>query len=302
MAKKSHTTHPAHQGDRTLADDQALVAANLAKMLASTEDRRDPVLEYGRQLGASIKRYNDLDEKNFAARRERRDRDETMFKHAREHEYDRENALRAIIATMKASSLEGVAVQLAEAITLTGFLEDSFPEEEETFQVKENFRGLNRLLYSALAFVDETSSQKLSSFMEYPWGDPWTTPEDENARYAAREKKKSAPQFNIEHKGLEVAIDDHRRAHAAWKETAAPNGDLECEGEAYEAFAAAEYAFVEQQCLTPEDVQRKVAYATECQEMALSVQLDITAAGTHYQTVFLKSLMLGASTSSEDSQ
>ncbi|MBY5871889.1 hypothetical protein HFN53_07640 [Rhizobium leguminosarum] len=64
-----------------------------------------------------------------------------MFKRAQEDEYDRERALRAMIAVLKASSLEGVAIQLSETLTLTGFLQDDYPEAGEPFRSKKTSGG-----------------------------------------------------------------------------------------------------------------------------------------------------------------
>ncbi|MBY5812906.1 hypothetical protein [Rhizobium leguminosarum] len=286
MAKRSHTTIRGQEEKGSLAADHANVAANFAKMLALTEERRDLVLEYGRQLGTSINRYDELDKKSTIAHREKRDRDKTMFGLARDEEYDRELAIRAMIALTKASSLEGVAIQLHEAIVTVAFLQDDFPEDaENNFPVKQRFRQLNRLLFSALGFVDKAAGEKLSSLIECSMPNPWTAPEEENARYAEWK-------LSQERDELKVVIEAHRSALNAWKDTARGGKDLECDTAEYDTFCEAEFAFISYKCKSHLEAQRKVSYAMECREARESIKADQGGDGKWYFSTFLESLRL----------
>jgi hypothetical protein len=74
---------------------------------------------------------------------------------------------------------------------------------------------------------------------------------------------------------LNDLIKTHAEALSAWIASAAPGQDLETDCTSYEVFERAEYAFVTYQCLTAEEVQRKLAYVAECKTLADAVAVDL---------------------------
>ncbi|MBB3594390.1 hypothetical protein FHX08_004794 [Rhizobium sp. BK529] len=74
---------------------------------------------------------------------------------------------------------------------------------------------------------------------------------------------------------LTALIEKHAHALQTWLNTVGPHEDLEAEGEAYDAFADAEHAFVVFQCTTEAEVQQKLSYVASCPTLADAVQVDL---------------------------
>ncbi|MFW8606509.1 hypothetical protein [Rhizobium beringeri] len=74
---------------------------------------------------------------------------------------------------------------------------------------------------------------------------------------------------------LNSLIEKHAAALKTWVNTVGPGEDLEAEGEAYDAFVGAEYAFVVHQCADPAEVQQKLSYVAQCPTLADAIQIDL---------------------------
>ncbi|MBI1621474.1 hypothetical protein [Aquamicrobium zhengzhouense] len=72
---------------------------------------------------------------------------------ASKHAYDEELALRSMISMVKAESLEDVAIQLTYACVYLDLLWDQLSCDELTFNIKQDYRALLRLLHSARDFA-----------------------------------------------------------------------------------------------------------------------------------------------------
>jgi hypothetical protein len=123
-------------------------------------DEPDPIVQIGRQLGDAYREADYNDELSFRAA----NNDGGLEARARErrnHSQDRIDSLREVLTCYKATTLEGAAIQLAEATNLVDGLWDQFPREQETYHIKRDFRGLIRILYSALAFIDANNRRKV---------------------------------------------------------------------------------------------------------------------------------------------
>jgi len=87
------------------------------------------------------------------------------------------------------------------------------------------------------------------------------------------------------HDQINSLIKNHTDAHMAWKNSVAPADDLPCEGELYEAFCAAELAFIMHQCVNHGEVQQKLSYVAATPIVAEVIETD-------YQPEFLASLKI----------
>jgi len=106
-----------------------------------------------------------------------------IYERAGRHEYDRDQALRQMLSLERATSLEGAAMQIAEAISSFALIWDQFPEKSETYQIRQDCRRLNRLLFSALSVMQSQSASQLLPFIVVPKGSPWNLPEEDVERH-----------------------------------------------------------------------------------------------------------------------
>lgn len=139
-------------------------------------DMIDELLALGIRLGAAIREEENLQSRSGAARRAKKLSAETYLDHAAEHVSDEVYALRDMIASVKATSLAGAAVQLAEALARVDMVWDQFPQEAETYRIKQDVRVINRLLYSVLDLVDGLAERKLAEIVTPDFGSPYLNP------------------------------------------------------------------------------------------------------------------------------
>ncbi|WEO64804.1 hypothetical protein [Rhizobium rhizogenes] len=174
-----------HQfSDSTVANDREQLVANVAKMVEALHPPHghDQALELGRRLAAARQRHNELDEKSL----ELPDRSHvasSIFDDAMHHEYDRECALRQFLSFERAESCAGAAIQVAECLVSLDMIWDQFPSESETFDVKQDYRRLNRLLFSVLRFLRQVAAQELGDCIDDTFRDPWLSAEEAIAEH-----------------------------------------------------------------------------------------------------------------------
>lgn len=149
---------------------------------SNTPQSSDTVVIFGRLLGEAYRASEAAQTHAFDAKRKNDMLEESAWEDAAAVEDDRIYALRDMLSLHVATSLEGVAIHLAEALTRIDFVRDQFPEVSESYQIKQDFRALNRLVYSALAFIDEQASTKLQQNVTDTFGSkhlsPWTPVEE----------------------------------------------------------------------------------------------------------------------------
>lgn len=87
------------------------------------------------------------------------------------------------------------------------------------------------------------------------------------------------------HDQLTDLIRNHTAAHLAWRNSVPPADDLPCEGELYDAFCAAELAFIKHQCASHDEVQQKLSHVAATPIVAEVIETD-------FQDEFLASLRL----------
>lgn len=167
----------------SIAADRERLALNFSKIVNGS-NRDDAAFELGRQLKVSKKRYNYLDELSFEQAK-----DEHVAKRicdeAGKHEYDRELALRQLISFEPATSVEGALVQVAESISALDLIWDQFPKENEEFVVLQDYRRLQRLLFSVLRFLRSQSIQDVDDHCNGLGLDPWIEAEEAIDRHRA---------------------------------------------------------------------------------------------------------------------
>jgi hypothetical protein len=138
------------------------------KALVNPELSFDILVEIGKRLRQTDDNQNKLD-----AMKGNRFASDTMAKHA----YDEYLSMQMQLSLHKAESLEGAALQIRQAINLVDLIEDAFDTSD--FATQQDFRALQRLLYSAFEVIDRSAGQKLVDIVgEYlastrlsPWGD-----------------------------------------------------------------------------------------------------------------------------------
>lgn len=174
-----------HQfSDSTVADDREQLAANVAKMVEALQPAylQDKALELGQRLAAARQRHIELDEKKSELP-DRKHVASSIFDDAMNHEYDREWALRQYLSFERAESSAGAAIQISECLVALDSIWDQFPRESETFDVKQDHRRLNRLLFSVLRFLKQEAADELGECIEDSFRDPWLSAEEATAQH-----------------------------------------------------------------------------------------------------------------------
>ena len=169
-----------HQfSNSTVTDDREQLVANVAKMVEALQltYRQDKVIELGQRLAAARRRHNELDEKSLDLPDSNRWAS-SIFDDAMNHEYDREWTLRQSLSFERAESCAGAAIQVAECLIALDSIWDQFPSESETFTVKQDYRRLNRLLFSVLRFLKQEAAPELVGCIEDRFCDPWLSAEE----------------------------------------------------------------------------------------------------------------------------
>lgn len=156
--------------DATRASAEALPKINLYR------DEADIVVQIGRQIGDAYRKEDELQVTEFRARQENDHRRAIYAESRCQHEWDRIDTLRAALACYRATSTEGAAIQIAEALTLVDLIWDQYPRDEESYEVKNQFRTLNRLLYSAFAAIDAVTPQKTATLIGHLEDSAWRSP------------------------------------------------------------------------------------------------------------------------------
>ena len=135
-----------------------------------------------RRLAAARRRHNELDEKSLDLPDSNRWAS-SIFDDAMNHEYDREWALRQSLSFERAESCAGAAIQVAECLIALDSIWGQFPSENETFAVKQDYRRLNRLLFSVLRFLKQEAASELDGCIDDTFRDPWLPAEDAIERH-----------------------------------------------------------------------------------------------------------------------
>jgi hypothetical protein len=143
----------------------------------------DEVLALAERLGKAFRRDEELQRKSSAAVRAKGDScAHTYLENAENDASDEVAAIRFMLAMTKATTPAGAAMQLAEALTLVDLVRDAIPADATTFVVKRDVRLLNRLIYSALAVLEEQAGRKVVDVVTpgyaNPHMNPWTPVED----------------------------------------------------------------------------------------------------------------------------
>ncbi|MBU1402521.1 MAG: hypothetical protein KKC90_15775 [Alphaproteobacteria bacterium] len=170
-----------------------------AEGMPTKSPERDPVFDIAVQLGRAERSREELD---LRAVRDRPNR--YVFAGQAQNEQDRVDTLRAAISQHKATSLEGAAVQIAEALVVADFLNEWVREDaldgSEVSHAQRDYRALQRLLFSALDVVEAATGRKMADLglqaFRNPSLSPWVQADDKlkamntvglsNARYEER--------------------------------------------------------------------------------------------------------------------
>ncbi|RUW26343.1 MULTISPECIES: hypothetical protein [unclassified Mesorhizobium] len=163
----------------------------------------DPAFVYGLQLGQAMDEQERLQELEYEAMHAKQHGPHRIYGAAEHHQDDMVVVLRDMVANVRASSLDGSLVQIAVAIDFVARIEDQYPEAEKDYEVKRQFRTLERLLFSALNALNDVTGGKLTTLHKSHFGisfcDPWRDPceaaahnlqaaSEANERAAARRK------------------------------------------------------------------------------------------------------------------
>ena len=193
----------AHQfSNSTVTDDREQLVINVTKMVEALHPSHahDTALELGRRLAAARRRHNELDEKKL----ELPDKNHvasSIFDDTMDHQYDRECALRQFLSFERAESCAGAAIQISECIVALDMIWDQFPSESETFDVRQDHRRLNRLLFSVLRYLRQEAADELDECIEDSFRDPWLSAEEATAQHEMwLEKHELARQARIARK------------------------------------------------------------------------------------------------------
>lgn len=165
---------------------------SVAAISAALPEETDEVLALGARLGAAMRQEEDLLHRTSIAKQEKKYSAKVYLNGAAEHCADEIYTLRDMIASVRAKSLAGAAVQIAEALARVDLVWDQIPETHETYRVKQDMRAINRLLYSALGVVDNLAEQKLADVVTPDFGsrycDPWQPVEERCNELKARSR------------------------------------------------------------------------------------------------------------------
>ncbi|OEC94401.1 hypothetical protein [Rhizobium sp. YK2] len=173
-----------HFSDSTVDDGREQLADNVAKMVEALQPtyRQDKALELGQRLAAARRRHIELDEKKL----ELPDKNHvatSIFDDAMDHEYDREWAIRQSLSFERAESSAEAAIQISECLVALELIWDQFPSERETFDVRKDYRRLNRLLFSVLYFLRQEAGDELGDCIQDSLRDPWLSAEEATAQH-----------------------------------------------------------------------------------------------------------------------
>lgn len=146
-------------------DRRTTLSTASAIVTALYPEEADPVVQIGRQLGDAYREDEANQIAEAAARRAKDGSRECYAKNRQSHSWDCVEALRAMLSHRQATTLEGAAIQIAGATTIVDMIWDQFPEENETYQIKQDFRALVRLLYSALTAIDAVLLRKVDDLV-----------------------------------------------------------------------------------------------------------------------------------------
>jgi len=100
---------------------------------------------------------------------------------------DAYQVLRDMLTLTKASSLEGAALQIAEAFARLDLVLDRIPNEilSADWHIRVDVRAINRLLFSALEFIDGAAARKIDEVADPYFANwhmnPWTAPRVEGS-------------------------------------------------------------------------------------------------------------------------
>jgi hypothetical protein len=137
----------------------------------------DPILTLAARLRASFEKNIQYQEKGFEARTAGNASAESYYQSGEDETYDEIRALRKMLAFDKCTTPLGAAVQVAEAMTVARMLEDMVPDGQDSRQAVAARRVLERLLFSALAVLEQISGQSVCDLIggdfENSYLNPW---------------------------------------------------------------------------------------------------------------------------------
>lgn len=114
---------------------------------------------------------------------------------AEEHAYDGEKAVLELIASSRASSFEGAAIQVALALTSLCEIEDWCKEHGNGPRPKAEFRAMERLLYSARHVIEAGAGTTLAEIVDPDFRvnhcDPWTDVDERIAAVVEKDGKRA---------------------------------------------------------------------------------------------------------------
>lgn len=142
----------------------------------------DPAYVYGLQLGQEMDEQERLQELEYEASHAKQHRPECIYTNAEAHQNDLVLALRDMISSVRATTLQGSLVQIAVAIDVMSSIDDQYPEEGKDYQVRCQFRAVGRLLFSAITALNDLAGGELTRLHKSHFGvsycDPWKDPDE----------------------------------------------------------------------------------------------------------------------------
>jgi len=131
-------------------------------------------VQLGKQLSAAISANEKYDRKRTQASRTEDHSGECYYKAARLDAYDQVLALRQLLTSTEAKSLQGAALQISEAMNRASSLHDL--NAERNSECDAELRAIDRLLWSALNALKALTANRLPDTVSLLVGnylDPW---------------------------------------------------------------------------------------------------------------------------------
>lgn len=165
-------TGPTAAEGMSIAETDAAILASLEAQIGTT----DPIVILGHQIGEHYRRAAAFEAQKNAV--EGNPAQELRAEANEERERDIERLLCGQLSTMKATTLDGAALQIAEASTRIDSLFSDIDEKALPAGALGEIRAIARLLYSALAMVDAKADRRIAEnahdIFANPQCDPWS--------------------------------------------------------------------------------------------------------------------------------
>lgn len=138
-----------------------------------------PVVVLAVELCNQRNRYADLETSYYTDHKEFQ---AVYYEIAMRNVDDIDSGLRDMITCTEASSLEGAAVQISEALSRVNLIHEAISDGTEAFEQNKQVRAIDRLLYSALRALEDHCAIDLNKFlggtMIHRNMDPWRPVEE----------------------------------------------------------------------------------------------------------------------------